>query len=470
MNKGAAIGVVGLGVMGRNLALNLAGRAIAVVAYDSDAETRARFAATAPAGIVVAADPAELARQLAPPRVVLVMVPAGAAVDVTLDALTPRLAQGDVVIDGGNSHFRDTERRSKELTRRGIELIGLGISGGEAGAREGPSLVAGGKREAWLKVEPLLARIAARADSKPALAFLGAAGAGHFVKMVHNGIEYAQMQLIAEACFVMRHRLALAYPAMARVCAEWNQGALESYLMSITADLLSRHEAVTGRPVVELIVDRAAHKGTGQWTVTAALELGMAAPTIAAAVFARFISADPRRASTDAGEMWSGREANVLPVSIDDLAAALTGATLSVYGQGLAVLDAARLAFGWPLDLAALRTAWRSGCIIRARLLDEMLGAAIESPREMSPLALPAIAERLVSADDGWRRTVSAATMAGLPIPGFGSALAHIDALRAPRLWTALIQAQRDYFGAHGIERTDRPGTFHLADFTVRPT
>ncbi|HEY0837070.1 MAG TPA: NADP-dependent phosphogluconate dehydrogenase [Azospirillum sp.] len=457
----ADIGVIGLGVMGRNLAANLADHGAVVAGTDLDDGRRAALAADVPGG-VPCAGPEEMLAVLKAPRVVLMMVPAGAAVDALLSALLPRLSAGDVLIDGGNSHYQDTRRRAAQASAAGVHFIGLGVSGGEEGARRGPALMAGGTVEGIGRVAPLLRAIAARAaDGEPCFARVGPDGAGHFVKMIHNGIEYADMQLIAEGYHLLRHLGGVGYGRLAEMFAEWNGGELASYLMEITADILRTSDPETGAPILEVIRDAAGQKGTGHWATTAAMELGMPAPTIAEAVHARCLSALKEE---------RGRAASAFPpppqaVPPDGFAAdvgdALLCGRIAVYAQGFAVIAAGSRRFGWDVDLAAVAAVWRGGCIIRARLVDRILAALRRTPDLPNLMFDPDIAALLARGEAGWRRTVGAAVAAGQPVPAMASALSYWDGYRSDRLWANMIQAQRDFFGAHGYERTDRPGMVH---------
>ncbi|PWC52472.1 NADP-dependent phosphogluconate dehydrogenase [Azospirillum sp. TSO22-1] len=460
-NSVADIGVIGLGVMGRNLAANLADHGAAVAGYDLDEGRRAAFLAAMPAGIVCAGVP-ELLAALKAPRVVLLMVPAGAAVDALLGVLLPDLQAGDVLIDGGNSHYADTRRRAALAAEAGVHFVGLGVSGGEEGARHGPALMAGGTPEGIGRVAPLLQAIAARAgDGAPCFARVGPDGAGHFVKMIHNGIEYADMQLIAEGYHLLRHLGGLGYERLAETFAEWNRGELASYLMEITTDILRTADPATGGPILEVIQDAAGQKGTGHWATTTAMELGMPAPTIAEAVHARCLSA-LKAERLRAAAAFPPPPAAAVP---GDLAAAVGDALLcgriAVYAQGFAVIAAGSARFGWDVDLAAVASVWRGGCIIRARLVDRILDALTRAPDLPNLMFDPDIGALLARGEAGWRRAVGAAVAAGQPVPAMASALAYWDGYRSGRLWANMIQAQRDYFGAHGYERIDRPGMVH---------
>ena len=457
----ADMGLVGLGVMGRNLAANLADHGTAVAGYDLDAGRREAFAAQA-ATAVPCASTEEMLAGLKTPRMILMMVPAGAAVDELVGALLPKLAPGDVLIDGGNSHYTDTRRRVEQTAAAGVHFVGLGVSGGEEGARHGPALMAGGAPEAIAPVAPLLTAIAARAaDGTPCFARVGPDGAGHFVKMIHNGIEYADMQLIAEAYHLLRHLCGFSYERLADTFAAWNGGELASYLMEITADILRTIDPETGGPILEVIRDAAGQKGTGHWAATTALELGIPAPTIAEAVHARCLSAlkDERERAAAAFPAPSPAPA------AEDLVAAVGDALLcgriAVYAQGFAVIAAGSRQFGWDVDLAAVASVWRGGCIIRARLVDRIMAALTRAPELPNLMFDPDIAALMTRGDAGFRRVVASASLAAVPVPAMASALSYWDGWRSGRLWANMIQAQRDYFGAHGYERTDRPGMVH---------
>lgn len=466
MTGDGRMGLVGLGVMGRNLALNMADKGFEVAAYDPWAEARAGFAAAAGAveRIQLADTPGDLAASLAPPRSILIMVKAGAPVDAAIDSLLPHLAPGDSLIDGGNSHYRDTIRREAALKDRGIHFIGLGVSGGEEGARHGPSLMAGGDAEAYGRARPVLEAIAARFDGRPCCALVGGDGAGHFVKMIHNGIEYAVMQLIAEAYAMLRDAGGLSHGEMAAVFRGWNETELASYLVEITAAILDRKDELTGEPLVEMILDKAGQKGTGRWSSEAALELGVPTPTVTEAVFARALAAlkDERVAAAGviAGPAPQPAVAD-REALVEDLRNALLGGTIAAYAQGLAAIGAASAERGWNIDLAGVAAIWRAGCVIRAGLLDGVMRAFRDEGAPGNLLCAPAFAEMLATAQGGWRRALCTAIERGIPVPGLSSALAYFDGYRSPRLPANMIQAQRDCFGAHTYERTDREGSFH---------
>ena len=461
----AMLGLVGLGVMGRNLAANLADHGVTVAGYDLGADQRAAFARAVPRALACASLE-ELLAALPVPRVILMMVPAGAPVDALLDTLLPVLARGDVVIDGGNSHFRDTHRRVERAAGRGVHFIGLGVSGGEEGARRGPSLMAGGTVEGVERIAPLFRAIAARApDGEPCFARVGPDGSGHFVKMIHNGIEYADMQLIAEGYHLLRHLCGFSYERLADIFTTWNEGELGSYLMEISTAILRKADPETGAPILEVIRDAAGQKGTGHWAATTALELGMPAPTIAEAVHARCLSALKDERVRASAAFPIARPDRVTGVAAEELAAAigdaLLAARIAVYAQGFAVIAAGSREFGWSIDLAAVASVWRGGCIIRARVLERILAALRRSPDLPNLMLDPELAGLAIRGEAGWRRAVGAALAAGVPVPAMSSALAYWDGYRTERLWANMIQAQRDLFGAHGYERLDRPGKIH---------
>jgi 6-phosphogluconate dehydrogenase len=464
MKQPAEIGLVGLGVMGRNLALNLAGKGFAVAAYDLAADARAATQAAASGRtLTVANDIAALVASLARPRALLLMIPAGAPVDDQLAALAPLLERGDIVIDGGNSHYRDTARREAAMAAQGIAYLGMGVSGGEEGALAGPALMVGGARAGYTHVAKLLTSIAARAGDEACCDFVGAGGAGHFVKMVHNGIEYADMQLIAEAHFILSRGLKLADLEIGALFAEWNDGPLNSYLLRITSEVLRLKDTDTGRPVLDIIEDRAGQKGTGQWTSTAALELGVAAPTIVEAVLARGLSArKDERVAAGAVFGKDAAEATHDDALIRALREALYAARICVYSQGLSLIHAAGGEFGWDIAPATVAKIWRAGSILAGAILADIRSATAAAPAGTPLILAEPFRERIAMALPSWRRVAAAAVTHGWPAPCLLSALAWFDGLRHERGTAALIQAQRDRFGAHGFARVDRAGTFHL--------
>lgn len=450
------LGLIGLGTMGRNLALNLADHGTPLVVWERDAALAAQARAALPATTVWSDGPAGLAAALPAPRAVLLMVTAGPAVDAVIGALRPALAPGDVIVDGGNADARDTARRQHDLAGTGIELIGLGVSGGEDGARFGPSLMAGGAPAAWALVAPTLEAVAARTpDGAACCALLGAGAAGHFVKTVHNGIEYAVMQALAEAYDLMRHGLGLAPDGIGDVFAGWNAGPLQGYLVEIAADVV-RSRDDDGAPLLDKVIDRAGQKGTGRWASLAALDYGVPAPTIAEAVFARAVSARGDDRSALATERPGG-----LGLDLGDLESAVRAAAIAAFVQGLDLIAAADAAEGWAVDRAAVARVWRAGCILRAALLDRLAEAA----REVGPGAIllrsPALGAELRGVLPGLRRTVAASALAGFAVPAMGSALAWVDGMTRARVPADFLQGLRDRFGAHRFERSDRPGSFH---------
>ncbi len=436
--KGAA-GIIGLGAMGRNLARNLAGQGYALAIYDPLEENPEPPADTA--RLCKTAE--DLAAHAGTPRRILLMIKAGEPVDRLIEALLPRLEKGDVVIDGGNSHYQDTIRRARALEDKGFHFIGAGISGGAEGALNGASIMAGGSEPAFVLAKPLLEDLSAEVDGAPCCALLGGDGAGHFVKTVHNGIEYALMQLIAEAYLVLAHRLGLSYPEMSDIFAAWNQGPLASYLVHVTARILAHKDAETGRPLVREIAEEAGEKGTGRWAAEAALALGVGAPTIAAAVAARRLTAP--------GADEASAETGTVPVTeraplIDDLEHALAASFAGAFAQGFELIAAGGRQYGWPLDEIAIRRVWRGASIVSAKLLEEtpVAGAAVISPE----------------AEAGWRRIVAAFAESALPAPALASALAYHDAGKGRPRGANLIAAQRDCFGAHGYRRRGEKGRF----------
>ncbi|MFQ5966533.1 MAG: decarboxylating NADP(+)-dependent phosphogluconate dehydrogenase [Acidimicrobiia bacterium] len=467
----ADIGIVGLGVMGENLALNFSDHGYVPAVYNRTTSRVDEFlAGVGSDSKAVGSHSLEgLIDQLSPPRKILVMVKAGSAVDAVVDALAPLLSPGDIVIDGGNSHYQDTIRRTAALGERGLHFIGMGVSGGEEGARHGPSIMPGGSTDAWPHVKEMLQDVAAKVpDGSPCCDWLGPDGSGHFVKMVHNGIEYGDMQVIAEAYQMMRDGLGMTHDEMASVFSDWNQGRLDSFLVEITAEIL-RFRDEDGAPLVEKILDSAGQKGTGRWTVEAALGLGMAPTLVAEAVFSRNVSAlvNERAAAskTLAGPHFgvSGDQS----LFVDAIRDALYASKITSYAQGFMVLKAASEEHGWHLDYGRTALLWRAGAIIRAGFLDDIAAAYRNSPSLDNLLTDPFFSEQLASAQDGWRWVVSEAVRAGIPVPAYSTALAFYDAYRSDRLPASLIQAQRDFFGAHTYERIDAArGEFFHTDWT----
>jgi len=460
------IGVTGLAVMGANLARNLARHGHQVVLHNrTQARTDALMAAHGGEGDFVSTGSVEeFVGALSRPRSILIMVQAGGPTDAVIDELVPLLDEGDIVIDGGNARYTDTIRRTAALTERGLHFVGTGVSGGEEGALNGPSIMPGGSAESYAIVGPMLESIAAVVDGTPCCTHVGTDGAGHFVKMVHNGIEYADMQLIAEANDLLRRRLGLSPREIGDVFAGWNEGDLDSYLIEITAEVL-RHDDATGRPFVDVILDQAEQKGTGRWTVQSALDLGTPVSGIAEAVFARALSghADQRAA---AQKVLPGPDVQLDEVEdrdayIEAVRQALYASKVVAYAQGFDQIAAGAEEYGWDIDRGALATIWRGGCIIRARFLDRIRQAFADEPGLTTLLTHDYFRDAVAAAQDGWRRVVTDAARYGIPAPGFASALAYYDGLRAERLPAALIQGLRDFFGAHTYRRVDREGTFH---------
>ena len=466
MTGNADIGVIGLGVMGANLSLNLADSGNRVAVYNRTPAVTEAFMSEVVEGQEIVAAPTleELVEELSLPRVVLMMVKSGNPVDAVLGSLLPLLDPGDIVIDGGNSHYEDTSRRQAELADEGIHYLGIGVSGGEEGARYGPSIMPEGSPEAWPHVEGMLKGIAAIApDGTPVCEWLGPGGAGHFVKMVHNGIEYGDMQVIAEAYDLMRRGMGMTPGEIAEVFARWNEGRLQSYLVEITAEILAATE--DGKPVIDIILDAAGQKGTGAWTVIASMELAEPTALIAEAVYARIISSDPERRARSS-RIFHTPTIEVEGVTIDDVEAALYASKIISYAQGFRLLSAASEADGWDLDLGLVASLWRAGCIIRAVFLEDITQAYLTNPELEDLTDADFFSGALGSAQGSWRKVVSGAASAGIPVPAYSSALAYFDGFRSPRLPASLIQAQRDYFGAHTFERVDRPrGEFFHRDW-----
>ncbi|WP_374687809.1 NADP-dependent phosphogluconate dehydrogenase [Promineifilum sp.] len=457
MEKQYALGLLGMGVMGRSLALNLERHSYRVIGYDPTPVLPTGFP------VKLATSVEQLVTALEPPRVFLMMIPAGPPVDLAIASLRPHLAPGDVIIDGGNSFFSDTERRVKELMPDGLHFIGMGVSGGESGALWGPSLMPGGAPEAWETLKPMFEAIAARADDgQPCVTYIGRGGSGHFVKMVHNGIEYGDMQLIAEIYDLLHRGAGLSNGELAARFAHWNEGPLRSYLIEITASILARMDEETGQHLVELILDEAAQKGTGKWTSQTALDVGAAIPTINAAVEARLISSireERLAASAKLGQAapFTGDVKRLVAAAEQ----ALYASKLISYAQGMSLLRMASMGYNWGLDYAAIVRVWRAGCIIRAALLDDIAAAFQRDPELPNLLMDDIFAQAVLERQAAWRDVVQTGAGLGIPLPATGASLAYFDAYRSARLPANLIQAQRDYFGAHTYQRRDKPGVFH---------
>ena len=461
----ARIGVLGLGVMGRNLALNIADRGFRTAIWNrSPAATAALLQGAGPlAGRLVATETlAELAGNLARPRAVILMIRAGDPVDATIAALSGVLEAGDIIIDGGNADFHDTRRRERALAGRGIAFLGMGVSGGAEGARYGPSLMVGGREEGYRFVRDIFEAIAARYEGAPCAALLGPDGAGHFVKTVHNGIEYADMQLIAEIWGYLQHLKGQGPAAAGRLFGRWNRGPLRSYLVEITAEILQTADPKTGRPLVEVIVDSAGQKGTGRWTVIEALRLGLSASVIEAAVGARAWSAEPQaRAEGERLLRRAPPRPAGDPLADDALEAALLAGRIVAHSQGFSLMAAASEHYGWGLDLARVAEIWRAGCIIRSALLDDIAAAARSGLPHGQLFLAPHFAALLGRGLGPLRALVAQAARGGLPVPAFSAALAWLDSMTLARGTTGLIQAQRDFFGAHGFARIDGGAGHH---------
>ncbi|MFJ2022248.1 NADP-dependent phosphogluconate dehydrogenase [Streptomyces sp. NPDC087897] len=467
MSGTAQIGVTGLAVMGRNLARNFARNGYTVALHNrTTSRTDALVEEFGDEGdFVPARTPEEFVAALERPRRLVIMVKAGDATDAVIQEFAPLLEEGDVIIDGGNAHFEDTRRRERELRERGIHFVGVGISGGEEGALHGPSIMPGGSAESYASLGPMLERVAARAeDGTPCTTHIGPDGAGHFVKMVHNGIEYADMQLIAEAYDLLRSVGGYSPARIADVFRTWNTGRLDSYLIEITAEVLAHTDAATGRPFVDVVQDRAEQKGTGRWTVQIALDLGVPVSGIAEAVFARSLSghADLRDAARDLpGPSPKPLDAPAAAAFADQVEQALYASKIVSYTQGFHQIRAGSEEYGWDVDLGSVAAIWRAGCIIRAAFLDRIRAAYASRPDLALLLADEEFGQEIGAAQEDWRAVVAEAARQGVPTPGFAAALSYYDGLRADRLPAALTQGQRDFFGAHTYRRTDREGSFH---------
>lgn len=470
----ADIGLIGLAVMGENLILNMESKGFTVACYNRTVSKVDEFLNGRGKGkrIIGCHSIEELCAALTTPRKVMLMVKAGQPVDDFIELLLPHLEPGDIIIDGGNSFFGDTIRRTRYLEEKGLRFIGTGVSGGEEGALRGPSIMPGGTESAWPYVKPIFQAIAAKvADGTPCCDWVGRDGAGHYVKMVHNGIEYGDMQMIAEAYFLMQNLLGLTPAEMHSVFAQWNQGELNSYLIGITSDILAYVDEETGKPMVDVILDTAGQKGTGKWASQNALDMGTPAPTVAEAVFARFVSAMKEERKV-ASQILTGptptfegdREA-----MIEDIRQALYASKICSYAQGFQLMKMAAKEYGWDLNYGSIALLWREGCIIRAQFLERIKEAYDQKPDLANLLLAPYFKEAIDRCQPAWRRVVAAAVLNGIPVPAFSSALAYYDSYRSERLPANLLQAQRDYFGAHTYERVDRPrGQFFHTNWTGR--
>jgi 6-phosphogluconate dehydrogenase len=455
----ADIGLIGLAVMGQNLVLNMADHGYRVAVFNRTTEKVDEFVAGPAAGstVVGAHSIPELVDTLGRPRRVMLMVKAGDAVDATIGGLLPYLEPGDVIIDGGNSNFEDSIRRAHELEAQGLLFVGTGVSGGEEGARRGPSIMPGGSQEAWPLVRDVFQSIAAKApDGTPCCDWVGPDGAGHYVKMVHNGIEYGDMQVIAEAYDLLRKALDLSHGELHDLFDRWNEGKLDSYLIEITRDIMARLDD-DGEPLVEKVLDAAAQKGTGKWTVVSSLDLGTPVTLVAEAVYARVLSA-LKEERVAAAELLGGPRGKVDRAGFTDAVRdALYASKIVSYTQGFMLFRAAAGEYGWSLDYGSIAGMWRAGCIIRSAFLERITEGFEREPDLVSLLLDPYFRQEIAEAEPGWRRAVAAAVALGVPAPAYSSAIAFYDGYRSERLPANLIQAQRDYFGAHTYERVDRP-------------
>ncbi|MGN7826466.1 NADP-dependent phosphogluconate dehydrogenase [Agrobacterium radiobacter] len=457
----AEIGLIGLGVMGSNLALNIAEKGNKIAVFNRTPEATKKFYAEAgdlQGQLIPCETIEEFVAAIRPPRPIIIMIKAGDPVDQQMEILKPHLSNGDIMIDAGNANFRDTIRRFDNLKDSGLTFIGMGVSGGEEGARHGPSIMVGGTEDSWKRVEKVLTSISAKYNDDPCVAWLGNDGAGHFVKTIHNGIEYADMQMIAEIYGILRDGLGMSAVEIADVFAEWNKGRLNSYLIEITEKVLRAADPITGKPMVDLILDKAGQKGTGKWSVIEAQNMGVAATAIEAAVAARILSS--QKDEREAAEKIFGLP-TVAPAPADkkafiaDLESALLAAKVGAYAQGFAIMSAASKEFNWNLPMPTIARIWRAGCIIRSEFLDEITSAFTKDPHVANLIVTPAFSGIVKDTDAPLRRVVSYAVLSGLPVSALASALGYFDAYRRGGGSANLIQAQRDFFGAHGFERTD---------------
>lgn len=459
------IGVIGLAVMGKNLALNIESKGFTVSVYNrSPQKTEDMLKETEGKQVKGTFSIEEFVDSLETPRKILIMVQAGQATDATIEQLIPHLDQGDIIIDGGNAYFPDTQRRSKELAEQGFNFIGAGVSGGEEGALKGPSIMPGGQESAYKLVEPILTAISAKINEEPCCTYIGPDGAGHYVKMVHNGIEYGDMQLICEAYQLLKDVLGLDAKDLHGIFTEWNQGELDSYLIEITADIFSKYDEETGKPMVDVILDTAGQKGTGKWTSQSSLDLGVPLSMITESVFSRFLSA-MKEERVAASKILNGPKTAAFDGDkaefIENVRKALFASKIVSYAQGFAQLRVASDEYGWNLQYGNLAKIWRGGCIIRSRFLQNITDAYENNPELKNLLLDPFFTDIIETYQDAWRKVVASAVSLGIPVPGFSSALAYYDSYRTANLPANLLQAQRDYFGAHTFKRVDKEGTFH---------
>jgi len=459
------IGLIGLAVMGQNLVLNMERNGLRIAVYNRTRSTTDAFMKGPAAGKNIAAvySLKDLSASLKKPRKVIIMVKAGPPVDEMISQLKPLLEEGDLIIDGGNSYFLDTERRSKEVESKGFRYIGTGISGGEEGALWGPSIMPGGKKEAYDILEPILKAVAAKVEGEPCVTYIGPRGSGHYVKMIHNAIEYGDMQLIAETYDILHRGLGLSTVELHQVFAQWNMGPLSSYLIEITADIFAHVDKESGRPTVDLILDQAGQKGTGLWASHNALDLMVPIPTIQAAVEARIVSA--YKSEREVGAKTFARAevqySGDRQTFINEVADALYASKICSYAQGMALLRAASQEYGYDFKYAEIARIWRGGCIIRARFLNDIRTAYLKDPDLPNLLIAPFFKDALISREKAWRHVLETAIQLGISAPAMSASLAYFDAYRSARLPANLTQAQRDYFGAHSYRRVDRNGIFH---------
>ena len=465
MTEKANIGVVGLAVMGSNLARNLASReGNRVAIYNRSVEKTNQLTADHPEANFIASESIDdFVASLSKPRTAIIMVQAGAGTDAVISQLTERFEKGDIIVDGGNALYTDTMRREKEVSEKGIHFVGAGISGGEEGALKGPSIMPGGTKEAYSTLGPILETIAAVAEGEPCVTHIGSDGAGHFVKMIHNGIEYADMQLIAEAYDLLRHSGGFSPEEIAEIFTEWNKGELESYLIEITAEVLKQKDAKTGKPLVDVILDAAGSKGTGVWTVQTALDLGTPVSGIAEAVFARSLSAQSAQREGKpelpaANQVWAVEDK---PAFVEAVRRALYASKIIAYAQGFDAIRAGAKEFGWEINLGEVAKIWRGGCIIRAQFLNRITDAYRKDENLLSLLFDDYFIAAIAGTVASWREIVAMAALTGVPSPAFASSLSYYDGLRAERLPAALVQGQRDFFGAHTYKRVDAEGSYH---------
>lgn len=465
MNE-AHFGMVGLGTMGRNFLLNVAEHGFACVGYDLDAEKRKLLLEEGVGLSIETADNiAAFVAKLTTPQSIMLLVPAGPIVDSVIADLMPHLKKGDVIIDGGNSHFTDTERREAYLSESGIGFLGVGVSGGEEGARHGPSIMPGGRREFYETVKPIVEAVAAKVDGEPCVAYMGSGSAGHFVKMVHNGIEYGLMQLIAETYDLLKRGFGMDDPRIADLFAEWNEGELNSFLVEITSIVLKKTDPATGKPLVEMILDTAGQKGTGKWTSQAAMDLGVPIPTIDSAVTARQISSRKEFRAIFAAKLSTNNSQLSTNIQINEIKNALYVAFIATYAQGMSLLKCASAEKNYELDLVEIAKIWRGGCIIRAALLEDIRKVFAAEPNLENILVADIFTTTIRKKRSLLKSFVQFAVSADIPCMAAAAALNYITANATERLPANLIQAQRDYFGAHTYQRVDKEGIFHTADW-----